>query len=42
MEENKDELEGIDEEMGGGCDCNHCHHHCGSEEEEAGEEGDRE
>ncbi|MCX6795549.1 MAG: hypothetical protein NT165_02385 [Candidatus Falkowbacteria bacterium] len=41
MEENKNKEEGVEEEMADGCDCSHCHHHCGSDEEE-NEEGDRE
>lgn len=38
MNENTNELEV--EELEDSCDCAHCHHHCGGEDEEFNEEGD--
>ncbi len=40
MEEKKEELE--DDEFEDSCDCSHCAHHCGCEDDEFNEEGDRE
>lgn len=38
--EKNEELE--DDEFEDSCDCSHCAHHCGCEDDEFNEEGDRE